>query len=93
MARQVAVAVDNTLNFEAAQAYQQELARERDRLRVLLDVNNALVTTLDLQQLFQAIASSLRRVLHHDYTSLALSRPGRRKGCAWWRSISPRAMA
>ena len=60
VARQVAVAVDNTLNFQSAQAYQQELARERDRLRVLLDVNNALVSTLDLQQLFRAISSSLR---------------------------------
>ena len=72
VARQVAVAVDNALNFEAARAYQQELARERDRLRVLLEVNNALVSTLDLRQLFHVIASSLRRVLHHEYTSLAL---------------------
>jgi formate hydrogenlyase transcriptional activator len=39
---------------------------------VLLEVNNALVSTLDLRQLFQVIASSLRRVLHHEYTSLAL---------------------
>ena len=72
VARQVAVAVDNALNFEAAQGYQQQLARERDRLRVLLEVNNAVVSTLDLHQLFQAIANSLRRVMHHEYTSLAL---------------------
>lgn len=72
VARQVAVAVDNALNFEAARAYQQQLARERDRLRVLLEVNNALVSTLDLRELFRLIASSLRRVLHHEYTSLAL---------------------
>jgi len=72
VARQVAVAVDNVLNLETAQAYQQQLARERDHLRVLLEVNNALVSTLDLRQLFQVIASSLRRVLHHEYTSLAL---------------------
>jgi formate hydrogenlyase transcriptional activator len=75
VARQVAVAVDNTLNFETARAYQQQLARERDRLRVLLEVNNALVSTLDLRQLFHLIASSLRRVLHHEYTSLALLDP------------------
>ena len=75
VARQVAVAVDNALNFEAARAYQQQLARERDRLRVLLEVNNALVSTLDLRQLFHVIASSLRRVLHHEYTSLALLDP------------------
>jgi formate hydrogenlyase transcriptional activator len=75
VARQVAVAVDNALNFETARAYQQQLARERDRLRVLLEVNNALVSTLDLRELFRVIASSLRRVLHHEYTSLALLDP------------------
>jgi formate hydrogenlyase transcriptional activator len=75
VARQVAVAVDNALNFETARAYQQQLARERDRLRVLLEVNNALVSTLDLRELFHLIASSLRRVLHHEYTSLALLDP------------------
>jgi formate hydrogenlyase transcriptional activator len=76
VARQVAVAVDNALNFETVRDYQQQLARERDRLRVLLEVNNALVSTLDLRELFHVIASSLRRVLHHEYTSLALPEPG-----------------
>src|SRR5271163_2602076 len=45
VASQVAVAVDNALNFESSQAYQQQLARERDRLQVLLEINNVLVTT------------------------------------------------
>src|ERR1700686_4768306 len=72
VARQVAVAVDNVLNFESAQAYQRQLARERDRLRVLLEVNNAVVSQLDLHDLLSAIAATLRRVIHHEYTSLAL---------------------
>ena len=72
VARQVAVAVDNALNFERAQAYQRQLAQERDRLRVLLEVNNAMVSKLDLRALFSAISASLRRVIHHEYTSLAL---------------------
>ncbi len=75
VARQVAVAVDNTLNFERAQAYQRQLARERDRLRVLLEVNNAVVSKLDLHALLNAISASLRRVIHHEYTSLALFDP------------------
>src|ERR1700726_2463510 len=66
IARQVAVAVDNALNFQTAQAYQQQLARERDRLRVLLEVNNAVVSTLDLTELFRAISASLRRVMQHE---------------------------
>jgi formate hydrogenlyase transcriptional activator len=75
VARQVAVAVDNALNFESAQAYQRQLARERDRLRVLLEVNNAVVSKLALHDLLSAIAASLRRVIHHEYTSLALYDP------------------
>ena len=75
VARQVAVAVDNALNFESAQAYQRQLARERDRLRVLLEVNNAMVSKLDLHALLNAISASLRRVIHHEYTSLALYEP------------------
>ena len=72
VARQVAVAVDNVLNFESAQAYQRQLAQERDRLRVLLEVNNAVVSKLALHDLLNAISASLRRVIHHEYTSLAL---------------------
>ena len=75
VARQVAVAVDNALNFESAQAYQRQLAQERDRLRVLLEVNNAVVSKLDLHDLLNAISASLRRVIHHEYTSLALYEP------------------
>ena len=75
VARQVAVAVDNALNYQSAQAYQQQLARERDRLRVLLEVNNALVSHLELRELFKEISACLRRVMHHEYTSLALYDP------------------
>jgi len=69
---QVAVAVDNALNFQTSQAFQIQLARERDRLQVLLDVNNVLVSTRELRELFRGIVSSLEKVIHHDYTSLAL---------------------
>jgi len=37
VASQVAVAVDNALNFESSQAYQKQLSLERDRLQVLLE--------------------------------------------------------
>jgi len=33
VAVQVAVAVDNALNYETSQAYQRQLSKERDRLR------------------------------------------------------------
>jgi len=75
VASQVAVAVDNALNFESSQAYQQQLARQRDRLQALLEINNALVTSRELAEVFRSIVSTLKRVIHHDYTSLALLDP------------------
>jgi formate hydrogenlyase transcriptional activator len=75
VAVQVAVAVDNAINFEAAEAYQKQLARERDRLQVLLEINNLLVSTRDINALFRGIVSSLKPVVQHDYTSLALYDP------------------
>jgi formate hydrogenlyase transcriptional activator len=75
VAAQVAVAVDNVINLEAAQAYQQQLSRERDRLQALLSINNILLSTRDITALFNGLVSSLKPVLRHDYTSLALLDP------------------
>src|SRR6266851_2351614 len=72
VASQVAVAVDNALNFATSQAYQSQLARQRDRLQVLLEINNLLITSRELPELFRGIVNILERVIHHDYTSLAL---------------------
>jgi formate hydrogenlyase transcriptional activator len=73
---QVAVAVDNTLNFENAEKYQRQLARERDRLQVLLEITNALVSELDIRELFPSITACLRRVMPSEYSSLALLEQG-----------------
>jgi formate hydrogenlyase transcriptional activator len=73
VAAQVAVAVDNALHAQEAQALQQQLAREHDRLHLLLEVNNSVVAHLDLRPLFQAISATLRRVMPCDYVGLALS--------------------
>ena len=75
VARQVAVAVDNALHSEAAAAYEEQLARERDRLRTLLEINNAVVGCLDRKQLFQAIAAALRRTFGLDYACLLIYDP------------------
>jgi formate hydrogenlyase transcriptional activator len=72
VARQVAVAVDNALNFEAARAAEEQLARERDRLRGLLEINNAVVSCLESKALFQAISAALRRTFRLDYASLLI---------------------
>ncbi len=49
----------------------QEISRERDRLRLLLEVNNAVTSHLDLQDLLVAISTSLKKVIPHEFTGLA----------------------
>ena len=65
VAAPVAVAVDNALT-------QQDLAHERDRLHSLLDITNALVSTLARGELFHRITACLKQVVPHDYASLTL---------------------
>jgi formate hydrogenlyase transcriptional activator len=72
---QIAVAVENALNFQEARSTQQQLTRERDQLQLLLDVSNAVVSTLDLRELLTVISACLRRVMSHEYAGLALYDP------------------
>jgi formate hydrogenlyase transcriptional activator len=69
LAAQIAVAIE-------AQCHRQKLARERDHCQMLLEINNTLVSNLNLRELFSAISGCLRRVLPHDVAGLALHDPG-----------------
>jgi formate hydrogenlyase transcriptional activator len=68
VAELVALALENSLTRQA-------LRDEKERLQTLLEVNRALVSSLDLQQLCPTIVESLRRVMKVDHASLALSEP------------------
>ncbi len=72
LARQVALAVDNGLNTESLESYQRQLAQERDRLRALLDITNALVSHLELDDLRSALGRALRRIVECDEAALAV---------------------
>ena len=75
VASQVAVAVDNALHAESARSAQQQLQYERDRQRLLLEVNNAVVSHLGLSDLFNAVSNCLRQVIQHDGSTLVLYDP------------------
>jgi formate hydrogenlyase transcriptional activator len=75
VAKQVAVALDNALNSKSALAYQEQLKRERDRQQLLLEVNNAVVSHLELRDLFSSITASIRSVMKADVISLTLLEP------------------
>jgi formate hydrogenlyase transcriptional activator len=72
VADQVAVAVDNALHSEEAQALQQQLARERDRLQLLLEVTNSVIANLELRDLLRAISATVRRVMQCDVAGVIL---------------------
>jgi len=72
VAKAVAVAVENAMNFETVRAQQAALKRERDQLDLLLDLTNAVVTQLDTQALFRAVAPAIRRVSSADAAALSL---------------------
>jgi formate hydrogenlyase transcriptional activator len=71
-AGQIAIAVDNSLNFEKARQAERDVAQERDRTRLLLEISNALVSHLDLRDLVKAICSNLQHALPHDCVGLAI---------------------
>ncbi len=72
VAAHVAVALESALANDATARYQHELAAERDRLRLLLDINNQVVTILDINDLFRAASASIRKYFANDFTSGSL---------------------
>lgn len=83
VADQVAVAVDNALHSEEAQALQQQLARERDRLQLLLEVTNSLIANLELRDLLRAVSATLRRVMQCDVAGVILPDAERHQLCVY----------
>jgi formate hydrogenlyase transcriptional activator len=75
VASQVAAAVDQAISYETLRSHQERLQQERDRFRLLLDVTTAVSAKLDLTALLQEIFALLRRMLRHEYTSVALYHP------------------
>ncbi len=63
IAAQVALAVENALFRQRSTALQRELTRERDRLQLVLELNNAVVSNLELRALFIALSANLRRII------------------------------
>ena len=64
----LAVALECALARDCAEQYQRELAIERDRLRLLLEINNHLVTKLDINDLFRSASASIRSYFGSDFT-------------------------
>jgi formate hydrogenlyase transcriptional activator len=72
VAGQSALAIDDALNFQASQDAQSALQRKNERLKLLLEINNSIVSNLELRDLLRAISSSLRSLMRCDGVAVAL---------------------
>ena len=66
VAGQIALAMDDAINFQASR-------RAEQRLELLLDLTNRVVSTLDLRDLLRVIAANLRRVMYVDGVAIELA--------------------
>src|SRR5207302_885883 len=65
VAGQIALAIDDALNFEASRTAQEQL-------KLLLDLTNSVVSTLDLRELLRNMSGNLRRVMRCDFVGVGL---------------------
>jgi formate hydrogenlyase transcriptional activator len=72
IAEMVASALAGAINFEALQKTQADLQSEKDRLQLLLELNNQAVSNLELRTLLRVISASVRRVMRCDAVGVHL---------------------
>jgi len=72
VAEQIALAFDNALNFDASQASQQQLLKKNERLGLLLELTNHVVSNLDFRDLLRSVVASTRRVMGCDGIGICL---------------------
>jgi len=72
LAMHVAVAFEFALAKDNAELYQRQVVRERDRLKLLLEINNHIVSRLDLNELFRSASASIRTFFGSDFVGFWL---------------------
>jgi len=79
----VAAAVDSALASDEAAKYLRQLTDDRDRFRLLLEINNHVVAKLDMNELFRSASASIRNYFRNDLTGFwLLDKDARRLECA-----------
>ncbi len=72
LASHVAVAFEFALAKDNAELYQRQVVKERDRLRLLLEINNHIVSKLDINELFRSASTSIRAYFRNDFAGFWL---------------------
>ena len=66
------VAVAFALAKDNADLYQRQVVKERDRFRLLLEINNYIVSKLDLDELFRSASASIHGYFRNDFVGFWL---------------------
>jgi formate hydrogenlyase transcriptional activator len=72
VAAQIASAVENALSFDRIRSSEDNLARQRDHLRSLLEITNTAVSKLDTSELLDEISAHVKRLFAADFCGLLL---------------------
>jgi formate hydrogenlyase transcriptional activator len=67
-----ALAIDDRFNFAQSEQVRAQLEKERTKLRLILDLNNSVVSNLELRDVIQSISPGIRRALRVDGVALFL---------------------
>jgi formate hydrogenlyase transcriptional activator len=68
----VALAIDDCLNFSHSEAVRFELENERKKLKLVLDLNNSVVSNLEPREVLRAVSPSIRKTMGLDGVALIL---------------------
>jgi formate hydrogenlyase transcriptional activator len=72
IATEYAVAMDDILKSREIRSTRRKLSSERDRSRLLLEINNALASDLNFDELWEKVAECLRGIVPHEFSGMAL---------------------
>ena len=68
----VALAIDDRLNFAHSEATRVQLKNEQAKLNLILDLNNSVVSNLELREVLRSASPSIRKTMRLDGVALIL---------------------
>ena len=68
----VALAIDDRLNFAHSETVRAQLESERDKLQLILDLNNSVVSNLELREVLRSVSPGIRKTMRLDGVALIL---------------------
>ena len=68
----IALAIDDRLNFAHSKAVRDQLESERNKLQLILDLNNSVVSNLELREVLRSVSPGIRKTMRLDGVALIL---------------------